>query len=432
MKTKIFTLILTVMVLLPLTAFRGCSLAASVDAFLLLMSSGGHYNYGDVDPLSYNIMVGVNGNIIRSVTTNNVITNTNIPSGTTQNLNDVRISNNYYQDDAAVVGNNGTVLVSSNSGLNWIQKTSPTSANLYGVDHNYYLYAVGDNGTILYASEIFTGTLVQRTSGTTRNLKAVTISSVNNQRVIAVGEKGTILRTTNGGFNWDNVSIADTTFNIFDLSQKGVFSNSGDIYVAVGSGGRIYKSTDIGLTWQQKSSGTTNTLRSVYFHTLDSGIAVGDNGTVRLTTNGGETWYTDGFFNSPSSRNYRFVNLVNNTFRTFMAGSDSLFYVSGDPITITGVNSSSTEVPNAYSLSQNYPNPFNPQTNIRFSLSQPGNVKLIIFDITGRELEIVVNEKLSAGSYNYDWNAANYPSGVYFYKLQAGNFVETKKMILVK
>lgn len=432
MKTKIFTLILTVMVLLPLTAFRGCSLAASVDAFLLLMSSGGHYNYGDVDPLSYNIMVGVNGNIIRSVTTNNVINNTNIPSGTTQNLNDVRISNNYYQDDAAVVGNNGTVLVSSNSGLNWIQKTSPTSANLYGVDHNYYLYAVGDNGTILYASEIFTGTLVQRTSGTTRNLKAVTISSVNNQRVIAVGEKGTILRTTNGGFNWDNVSIADTTFNFFDLSQKGVFSNSGDIYVAVGSGGRIYKSTDIGLTWQQKSSGTTNTLRSVYFHTLDSGIAVGDNGTVRLTTNGGETWYTDGFFNSPSSRNYRFVNLVNNTFRTFMAGSDTLFYVSGDPITITGVNSSSNEVPNSYSLSQNYPNPFNPTTHFGFRIADFGLVRLTVYDALGKEVTILVDQQLQPGTYEVSWDASGYSSGVYFYRLETKGFSEVKKMLLVK
>lgn len=432
MKNKIIVILLIVLISIPFTAFRGCERNSTLALFAFIMTTYGRYNYGDLSPLDYNIMVGTNGNIVRAVNDNNIITNTNIPSGTNQNLNDVRISNNYYQDDAAIAGNNGTVLVSSNSGLNWITKSSPTTANLYGIDHNYYLYAVGDNGTILYASEIFTGTLVQLTSGTTRNLKAVTISSMNNQRVIAVGEKGTILRTTNGGFNWVNVSIADTTVDFYDLSQKGIFYNTGDIFVAVGSGGKIYKSTDIGLTWQLKNSGTANTLRSIYFHTLDSGVVVGDNGTVRMTTNGGETWFTDPFFNSPVTRNYRYISLVNNTFSTFMAGSDSLFYVSNDPVTITGVMPVSNETPDRFSLSQNYPNPFNPVTNIKFSIPKSSFVKVTIFDVNGREVETIVNQNMSAGIYNADWNAAKYSSGVYLYKLEAGKFSETKKMILLK
>jgi len=432
MKNKIILILLIGLLSFSFTAFRGCKFEHFVFALTIFMTQNGRHIYGDLNPLDYNIMVGADGNIVRAVNDNNNITYTNIPSGTTQNLNDVRISNNYYQDDAAIAGNNGTVLVSSNSGLNWITKSSPTTANLYGIDHSYYLYAVGDNGTILYASEIFTGSLVQQTSGTTRNLKAVTISNLNTQRVIAVGEKGTILRTTNGGFNWVNVSIADTTVNFNDLSQKGIFYNTGDIFVAVGSGGKIYKSTDNGLTWQQKNSGTTNTLRSIYFHTLDSGVVVGDNGTVRMTTNGGETWFTDPFFNSPSTRNYRFISLVNNTFRTFMAGSDSLFYVSNDPVTFTGVTPISTEIPEAFSLSQNYPNPFNPVTNIKFSIRVSGFVKLTIFDVNGREVETIVNQNMSAGIYNADWNASKYSSGVYFYRIETNEFTDTKKMILVK
>ncbi len=432
MKNKIILILLIGLLSFSFTAFRGCKFEHFVFALTIFMTQNGRHIYGDLNPLDYNIMVGADGNIVRAVNDNNNITYTNIPSGTTQNLNDVRISNNYYQDDAAIAGNNGTVLVSSNSGLNWITKSSPTTANLYGIDHSYYLYAVGDNGTILYASEIFTGSLVQQTSGTTRNLKAVTISNLNTQRVIAVGEKGTILRTTNGGFNWVNVSIADTTVNFNDLSQKGIFYNTGDIFVAVGSGGKIYKSTDNGLTWQQKNSGTTNTLRSIYFHTLDSGVVVGDNGTVRMTTNGGETWFTDPFFNSPSTRNYRFISLVNNTFRTFMAGSDSLFYVSNDPVTFTGVTPISTEIPEAFSLMQNYPNPFNPVTNIKFSIPKSGFVKVSIFDANGREVETIVNQNMNGGTYNADWNAAKYSSGVYFYRIETNEFTDTKKMILVK
>lgn len=432
MKNKIILLLLIGILSFSFTAFRGCMFNHFVFVLTIYMTQNGRYIYGDVNPLDYNIMVGANGNIVRSINDNNNITYTNIPSGTTQNLNDVRISNNFYQDDAAIAGNNGTVLVSSNSGLNWITKSSPTTANLYGIDHSYYLYAVGDNGTILYASEIFTGSLVQQTSGTTRNLKAVTISNLNTQRVIAVGEKGTILRTTNGGFNWVNVSIADTTVNFYDLSQKGIFYNTGDIFVAVGSGGKIYKTTDNGLTWQQKNSGTTNTLRSVYFQTLDSGVVVGDNGTVRMTTNGGETWFTDPFFNSPSTRNYRFVSLVNNTFRTFMAGSDSLFYVSNDPVTFTGVTLISSEVPDQFSLNQNYPNPFNPVTNIVYSVSSSGNVKITVYDINGREISVLTDEFHSPGIYKTEWNALAYTSGVYFYRIEAEGFTDTKKMMLIK
>ncbi|MEO8513497.1 MAG: T9SS type A sorting domain-containing protein [Ignavibacteria bacterium] len=97
-----------------------------------------------------------------------------------------------------------------------------------------------------------------------------------------------------------------------------------------------------------------------------------------------------------------------------------------------GIENTGYEIPTAYSLNQNYPNPFNPVTNIKFSIPNSGNVKLTVFDITGREVETLINENLNAGIYKVDWNASNYSSGVYFYKLESENFTDTRKMMMIK
>jgi hypothetical protein len=87
---------------------------------------------------------------------------------------------------------------------------------------------------------------------------------------------------------------------------------------------------------------------------------------------------------------------------------------------------------NSYSLSNNYPNPFNPTTNIQYAIGITQFVSLKIFDVLGTKIETLVNEERPAGIYELNWNAANLPSGVYFYRLQAGEFVQTRKMILLK
>ena len=97
-----------------------------------------------------------------------------------------------------------------------------------------------------------------------------------------------------------------------------------------------------------------------------------------------------------------------------------------------GINQISSEIPDGFSLSQNYPNPFNPVTNLEFAISDLGYVSLKIYDINGREISTLVNEKMSAGSYIVQWDASNYSSGSYLYKLDSEGFTETKKMILMK
>jgi len=83
-------------------------------------------------------------------------------------------------------------------------------------------------------------------------------------------------------------------------------------------------------------------------------------------------------------------------------------------------------------LEQNYPNPFNPVTNIKFKITEFGFVTLKIYDLLGKEVAIVVNEKLALGSYTRQWNASSFPSGMYYYRLQINNYTETKKLLLLK
>jgi hypothetical protein len=103
-----------------------------------------------------------------------------------------------------------------------------------------------------------------------------------------------------------------------------------------------------------------------------------------------------------------------------------------------GIQSLSNEVPGAFRLHQNYPNPFNPVTTIQFTvpLNKGGErglyVKLIVYDLLGREAAGLVNDKLQPGTYEVEWDAAGFPSGVYFYVLNAGDYSETKKMVVLK
>jgi hypothetical protein len=109
--------------------------------------------------------------------------------------------------------------------------------------------------------------------------------------------------------------------------------------------------------------------------------------------------------------------------------NDTLY---GDTST-TFIRTISCTIPDRFSLSQNYPNPFNPSTIISYQVESYKVIKLVVYDILGKEVAILVNEKQSPGTYEVTWDGSNYPSGIYFYSLFAdGNLIETKKMILLK
>jgi choice-of-anchor B domain-containing protein len=109
--------------------------------------------------------------------------------------------------------------------------------------------------------------------------------------------------------------------------------------------------------------------------------------------------------------------------------SNGLFVIKADiPTDIV----SSKEIPQLFKLNQNFPNPFNPATVIGYTLNKNSNVKLRIYDVLGNEVSVLVNEKQKEGNYSVKWNAANYPSGIYFYKIESNGYSETKKMTLIK
>lgn len=133
------------------------------------------------------------------------------------------------------------------------------------------------------------------------------------------------------------------------------------------------------------------------------------------------------------------VRLVNND-SCFMvwsqkgAGSGSNIWAVGGcngQITI-GIENTGSEIPTEYNLSQNYPNPFNPVTNIKFSIPQKGFVKIVIYDISGREITTLVEEQLNPGIFKVDFDGTNLSSGLYFCKIYAEEFTDVKKMILIK
>jgi len=162
--------------------------------------------------------------------------------------------------------------------------------------------------------------------------------------------------------------------------------------------------------------------------------------TIGYNTNGVQQWVVryNGTGNAYDSGNSLAVDTHGGVY--VAGGSDNA--LNTDFITIKynspiGIQPISTEIPKTFSLSQNYPNPFNPSTRIKFDIPPDGNaymrsVQLKIYDILGHEVNTVVNESLKPGSYEVTFDGSNLASGMYFYKISAGSFVETKKMMMVK
>ncbi len=157
-----------------------------------------------------------------------------------------------------------------------------------------------------------------------------------------------------------------------------------------GAEGISYKTTNGGNNWFGIRTKSPD-LHGIYFINENTGYAVGSNGTIIKTTNGG-----------------------------------------GDPIGIEYVGNT---VPNDYSLFQNYPNPFNPVTKIKFSVPHNGfdrDIKFTIYDITGRAVKNYQYSNLNPGTYSIEFDGTNFASGVYFYRVESGNFRQTRKMVLIK
>lgn len=158
---------------------------------------------------------------------------------------------------------------------------------------------------------------------------------------------------------------------------------------------------------------------------------------IDRSTNGGANWLVRDSV-AANVQVYTDVGLTQNTqycYRVYAkncVGTSAFSNVICSTTTFTGIVKHENEIPRVFNLYQNYPNPFNPSTNIKFDIPKSTFVMLEIYDVTGKQVFELVNNRLEAGSYSVDWNANSYASGVYFYRLQAGDYVQQLKMVLVK
>jgi photosystem II stability/assembly factor-like uncharacterized protein len=240
-----------------------------------------------------------------------------------------------------------------------------------------------------------------------------------------------IYKTTNGGLNWSSTILRDTSSSASTYMITHIdFLNEMTGYIAGATGsnsrGAIFKTTNQGNNWINIFYQDNLELYGIDLVNDTTIFAAGYEGKVLKTSNGGNTWSITQVPNvNWTLYSIRFIN--ENT--GFTSGFHNVFKTTNGGVY---VNQISSEIPERFSLYQNYPNPFNPNTNIKFNLPKSSYVKLTIYDILGKEVAVLVNENLNAGSYIVDWNASDYPSGIYFYRLVTGDFVGVKKMLLVK
>lgn len=150
---------------------------------------------------------------------------------------------------------------------------------------------------------------------------------------------------------------------------------------------------------------------------------------IAYTTTGGEAWHP---VNKPSgNEEITELKFFDNTGIGFMILGNKLYKTWNNGI-FTSVIQTANNIPDKFSLMQNYPNPFNPTTVLKFTLNKKGKVSLKLFDINGREVRDLISEQLNKGEYEYSFDAAGLPSGIYYYKLSDGTQSEAKKMMLVK
>jgi photosystem II stability/assembly factor-like uncharacterized protein len=362
------------------------------------------------------VAVGDAGTILRS--SDGGINWSVISSPVTDALQGVALRGNL----GLAVGISGRIVRSTDSGLNWIEIQRPTTRNLYSVSiSSSMIVATGHEGTILVSPDNGL-TWTSHTAGTASALLGV---SAFGSTAIGVGGAGAVVMSINGGSAWGLTVIGSqlTFFNSVSL----VNSSTGWLVGSTPGGNVIAKSTNSGFVWNAETDPVTDQLFGVSFASIDTGTAVGGNGAIIHTTNGGNTWISQ---TSPTTQILNGVSFVNPNFGIAVGSLGIILRTTSGGV--SGVKSISNNISEQFYLQQNYPNPFNPSTKINFSVPKSSAVKLTVYDIGGKKIDVLVNQNLQPGVYEADWNPVNLASGIYFYTLKTSEFLQTKRMILIK
>jgi photosystem II stability/assembly factor-like uncharacterized protein len=359
----------------------------------------------------------------------------------------------------------------TNAGANWTKTTLGNSKTRFGA----IAFAGGNTWYLTdYMADDFNFAMYKTTNdGLTWHPLATEFTLVtdlqflNENTGFGVCKYNTFFKTTNGGVNWfinNNIGGQNWSVNFID-------ENTG----YVGGGNYLRKTTNGGITFDTIPENIINYVRDVKFINRDTILASGHSGegsgivgTVWKTTNAGNNWvphYTvpgslQGQIDFPNAQTgyvsdgwgllLKTTNAGENWFELNSPGSTTgIFFTSAETGYVVGLSGMIVKTTtggivsiansglnlNKYNLFQNYPNPFNPSTKIKFELSQladNSSVKIIVYDILGKEIETLMERNLSAGIYEVNWDASRYAGGIYFYSIVTESFKETKKMILIK
>ena len=393
-------------------------------------------------------------------------------SGTTSTLYSVSAVNDMV---AWAAGVGATVRRTTDGGITWTNGNSTPGTisgdiyNIYAVDASTAFVTTSPSATFIYKTTNggTTWTQVYTLPGGFINAIQMISPTVGYAEGDPVGGKWTILTTVDGGNTWSRMATEPV-----QVGAEAGWNNSfqvlgNNIWFGTNST-KVYRSTDLGVTWT--SGATTGTLNTygVHYNTPLNGVAGGNAGVV--STDGGATYSAtpvpgtgnitggisggnDNFWVCRGSSIYRSSDNGATWIPTSVHTATGTLWdmdmmvSSGCPTgwavgatgqivkiegSLVGITNSSTETPSTFLLSQNYPNPFNPVTKINFSLPINDFVTMKVYDISGKEVATLVNQSLSIGSYTVEFNASTLASGAYFYTIQAGEYREVKKMMLLK
>jgi len=326
-----------------------------------------------------------------------------------------------------ITGGTGTGLVGSNEGDMWLIKTNENGDTLWtktfgGVNRDWgnSVQQTTDGGYII-------------TGGT-----GFIMPWIGNAWLIKTDENGDTLWTKTFGGSDD-----DWGYSVQQTSDGG--------YIITGSVGVdiwLIKTNENGDTlWTKTFYGTSFEEGNSVQQTSDGGyiitggtemfsaggrdvwlIKTDENGDTLWTKTFGGTYFEEGYsVQQTSDGGY----IITGPTRSFGAGNWDVWLIK-TTTDVSNIKQNNEIIISDFSLHQNYPNPFNPATIIKYDIKERAFVELKIYDILGREVVVLMNKEQNAGSYDVELNAASLPSGIYFYRLQAGTFVETKKMVLMK
>ncbi|MBV6479780.1 MAG: Ycf48-like protein [Ignavibacteria bacterium] len=323
-------------------------------------------------------------------------------------------------------GHDGLIIKTTNSGLNWNFQNSGVEVNLF---NSFFL----NSSTGWIAGD--TGILKTQNGGQSWewiNLErwVYSVYFINANTGFAGVRFGKLMKTTDGGSTWSmQTHNSGATF----YSIKFINENTG---WAVGDYNTIVKTTDAGGSWMQQQSGLPGIFEkfsdvNTYGNSGDTVWISGFYGVLLKTINGGSNWYKAV---PPEVQDYNSIQFTSYNIGYSVGSSGTIIKTTNGGLTFINQNINSPL--SSYYLEQNYPNPFNPVTHIRFIIPKQSSVKLIVYNILGKEVKTMVNQILPAGTHDFEFDGKSdtdkLSSGVYFYTLRTDDFVQTKRMVLLK